>query len=183
MRAALLLFSLLSSACGYELEEGARLKPLESTTAVADRGSARPLPEGAIPFDAELRSASFERGIGEGGFVTTFPMAVSSALLQRGEERFSIHCTPCHGADGEGRGPVVSRGFPVADSLKSVRLRTVPPGYVVNVITEGFGAMPSYEHIRPADRWAIAAFIMNLQGRDPWTSAVDRDQPIEGSRQ
>lgn len=166
VRAALLLVSLLASGCGIELEEGGRLKPLESTTVTEDLRSARPLPAGAVPTTAQLRDESFETGVGREGHLTSFPVDVTAGMVARGRERFSIYCAPCHGTEGEGEGPVVSRGFPESESLKTPRLSAMPPGYFVHVIDQGFGRMPSYDSIDGADRWAITAFIFSLQNRD-----------------
>lgn len=89
---------------------------------------------------------------------------VTLALLQRGQERFRIYCTPCHSELGDGRGMVVQRGFPPPPSYHIDRLRKVPAQYFYDVITNGHGAMYSFANrVQPADRWAIAAYIRALQ--------------------
>ena len=86
------------------------------------------------------------------------------ALLQRGQERFRIYCTPCHSELGDGHGMVVQRGFPPPPSYHSDRLRATPTEHFYDVITQGYGAMyPFADRIAPADRWAIAAYIRALQ--------------------
>ena len=67
-----------------------------------------------------------------------------AALLARGQERFGIFCTPCHGLSGEGNGMIVQRGFPPPPSFHTRRLRAVPARYLFDVITEGYGVMYSY---------------------------------------
>ena len=43
-------------------------------------------------------------------------------------------------------------------------LREVPIGYIFEVITKGYGAMPEHaEMIPPSDRWAIIAYVRALQ--------------------
>jgi mono/diheme cytochrome c family protein len=43
-------------------------------------------------------------------------------------------------------------------------LLTVPPGYIYEKITNGYGAMYSYaSRVTPTDRWAIAAYVRVLQ--------------------
>lgn len=92
------------------------------------------------------------------------PPLLTLALLQRGQERFRIYCTPCHSELGDGHGMVVQRGFPPPPSYHIDRLRQEPPQYFFDVITNGFGAMYSYvNRVQPADRWAIAAYISALQ--------------------
>jgi mono/diheme cytochrome c family protein len=89
---------------------------------------------------------------------------MSLALLQRGQERFGIYCTPCHDAAGYGHGTVPGRGFPRPPSFHQARLRDVTPDYIVDVITKGHGVMYAYaDRVAPSDRWAIAAYIRALQ--------------------
>ncbi|WP_371824444.1 cytochrome c [Methylocystis sp. MJC1] len=89
---------------------------------------------------------------------------ISITLLERGRERYNIYCAPCHGANGDGKGMIVQRGFPAPPSYHIQRLRDAPPQHFFDVITQGFGAMYSYaERVRPVDRWAIAAYIRALQ--------------------
>jgi mono/diheme cytochrome c family protein len=89
---------------------------------------------------------------------------LTAALLARGQERFDIYCSPCHGYAGDGHGLVPSRGFPQPPSFHSERLRGVPSRHIFDVITNGYGVMYSYAaRIPPADRWAIAAYVRALQ--------------------
>lgn len=89
---------------------------------------------------------------------------VTAALLQRGQERFRIYCTPCHSELGDGQGIVVQRGFPPPPSYHIDRLRQAPVQHFYDVITDGHGAMYSFaQRVQPADRWAIAAYIRALQ--------------------
>jgi mono/diheme cytochrome c family protein len=109
-------------------------------------------------------------------FADTFPMPVDQLLLERGKQRFDIYCAVCHDRAGNGNGMVAQRGFTkppnfhTDDSrglrLKGIKisLREVPVGYVFQVITHGFGAMPKYSaQVPPADRWAIIAYVRALQ--------------------
>ena len=73
-------------------------------------------------------------------------------MLDRGQERFNIYCTPCHGRTGDGDGMVVQRGFRQAAVVHHDRLRDAPVGYFFDVITNGFGAMPDYAAQIPAAR-------------------------------
>jgi mono/diheme cytochrome c family protein len=93
-----------------------------------------------------------------------FPFAIGHDELQRGQERYNVYCAPCHGRTGEGNGMVVQRGYRQAASFHVDRLRTSPPGYFFDVITNGFGVMPDYRAQIPAeDRWKITAYIRALQ--------------------
>ncbi len=45
-----------------------------------------------------------------------------------------------------------------------IPVREVPPGYVFEVITKGYGAMPDHaSQIKPEDRWRIVAYVRTLQ--------------------
>jgi len=86
------------------------------------------------------------------------------ALLQRGQQRFHIYCTPCHSELGDGNGMVVQRGFPHPPSYHDQRLVQAPTQHFYDVITHGHGAMYSFAaRVAPEDRWAIAAYIRALQ--------------------
>lgn len=98
------------------------------------------------------------------GFVTEFPMPITAADLDRGQERFNIYCSVCHGRLGDGAGMIVKRGFRKPPSFHEERLRNAPIGYFFDVETNGFGAMPDYaSQIPPEDRWRIIAYIRALQ--------------------
>ncbi|MDB5984168.1 MAG: hypothetical protein JWQ69_5183 [Pseudomonas sp.] len=89
---------------------------------------------------------------------------MDATLLARGEERYRIYCTPCHGLTGLGDGRVVQRGFPVPPAFTEQRLRAAPDAYLLNVIAEGHGLMYGYAaRVPPADRWAIVAHLRVLQ--------------------
>ena len=99
-----------------------------------------------------------------GDTVTTNPMPISMALLARGKERYNIYCTPCHGALGDGKSPVVSLGLLPPPDFHSPLLRSYPDGHFFNVITNGIRNMPGYSAQIPVeDRWAIVAYVRALQ--------------------
>ena len=165
------------------------LRPVDSFGAIKDERSARPLVEGTVARDQLREDVEFYTGKVAGaastaapqpaaspqgstpgaqqtyqGFVTEFPIAITAAGLDRGQERFSIYCSLCHGSTGEGNGMIVRRGFRRPPSYDEERLRQAPPGYFFDVITNGFGTMPDYaSQISPEDRWKIVAYIRALQ--------------------
>lgn len=98
------------------------------------------------------------------GFLSEFPMKITAADLDRGQERFNIFCSVCHGRLGDGTGMIVRRGFRKPPSFHDERLRNAPIGYFFDVETNGFGAMPDYaSQIPPEDRWRIISYIRALQ--------------------
>jgi mono/diheme cytochrome c family protein len=96
--------------------------------------------------------------------VDTFPFPVTAETVNRGQERYQIFCGVCHGMTGYGDGMIVRRGFRPPPSYHDDRLRQAPVGHFFDVMTNGWGAMPSYAaQVTPEDRWAIIAYIRALQ--------------------
>jgi mono/diheme cytochrome c family protein len=138
--------------------------PLRESDFFGDDRSARVPVEGTVAR-GELRDDTLlYTGKVNGADAGVFPFAVDAAVMARGQERFNIYCSPCHGRTGDGDGMVVRRGYRRPPSYYDERLRDAPVGHFFDVITNGFGAMPDYAaQIRPEDRWAIAAYIRALQ--------------------
>jgi mono/diheme cytochrome c family protein len=106
------------------------------------------------------------------GFTTTFPFAIDKVALDRGQERFNIYCSVCHGRLGDGNGMIPKRGYRQPPTYHQDRLRNAPVGYLFDVITNGFGAMPDYsQQISVDDRWKIVAYIRVLQLSQQGTTA------------
>jgi len=100
-----------------------------------------------------------------------FPLPLTMDLLKRGEDRYDIFCSPCHGLQGDGQGMVTLRGMKHPPSYHQDRLRNEPNGYIYDVIANGFGAMNGYSaQLSPQDRWAIVAYVRALQ--------VSRNAPV-----
>ena len=92
------------------------------------------------------------------------PRLMNAALIERGQARYDIFCTPCHADSGDGEGMIVQRGFPHPPSFHADRLRHARAQVFYDAITNGHGAMYSYAaRVPPPDRWAIAAYIRTLQ--------------------
>jgi mono/diheme cytochrome c family protein len=153
-----------SAGCRQDMHDAPRYEPYERSDFFADGRSARPLVAGTVAR-GHLRPATPETtGKVGAAFVATVPVPVTLAMVQRGRERYDIFCSPCHGLTGRGDGMVVRRGFRPPTSFHDARLRAQPDGYLFDVMTNGFGAMPDYAAQVPiADRWAVVAYIRALQ--------------------
>jgi mono/diheme cytochrome c family protein len=153
-----------SLGCNQMMNDEPRYKPLAASDFFTDRQSARPEVPGTIPRGPLHFDKAFYTGQSNGLPIETFPIPVTHALLVRGQERFDIFCSPCHGRVGNGDGMVVERGFAPPPSYHIDRLRAAPVGRFFDVMTNGLGAMPAYaSRVPPSDRWAIAAYIRALQ--------------------
>lgn len=101
-----------------------------------------------------------------GDYITEMPIPTTRELLERGQERYDIFCTVCHGRAGDGQGPIMTGnyGYTPAPSYHAERLREVSDGYIYDVIANGIRNMPGYaQQIPVADRWAIVSYIRALQ--------------------
>ena len=159
-----LLLAFFSVGCRRDMQDQPKYIPLRPSDFFADGRSARPIPEGTVAR-GELRADKvFFTGKSGDQFVDHLPFPVTRKVLERGEERFNIYCSPCHGRLGNGLGMIVRRGLKRPPSYHIDRLRLIPVGYFYDVMTNGFGAMQDYAaQIAPRDRWAIAAYIRVLQ--------------------
>ncbi len=163
-RLSLFAALLFHAGCRQDMHDAPRYDPLEASAVVAGASSAQPLIAGTVARGFLHEDEHLYAGKVGGQPATTFPFAITRADLDRGQERFNIYCAPCHGRTGEGNGMVVQRGYRQAASYHIDRLRTAPPGYLFDVMTNGFGAMPDYRAQIPVeDRWRIIAYIRALQ--------------------
>ena len=155
------------------MDHQARFEEQEANPFFADGAAMRPPVPGTVAR-GRLRTtenAPLELGrTAAGDFVAEIPMQVTAALVERGQERYDIHCAVCHGYAGDGKGIIMvgnggqGYGYTPAPTYHSDFLRTVPDGYLYDVITNGVRSMPSYGHqVSPADRWAIVAYVRALQ--------------------
>jgi len=134
-------------------------RPLSPSGFFEDGRSERPLVENTV-----ARGSIADDDLFVPKDSNNFPLPVNQELLERGEERFKIFCTPCHGLQGDGNGMISMRGMKHPPSFHQDRLRQAPNGYFFDNITNGFGAMYGYSaQIPPRDRWAIIAYVRALQ--------------------
>jgi hypothetical protein len=163
---AVLGLLLLCVGCRVDMHVQPRYNPYAATDFFGDGQSARLPVAGTVPR-GELPTGPqelFYTGKINGALADVFPFPITRQVLERGRERFEIYCMPCHGMSGDGDGMIVQRGFPAPPSYHQDRLRTVPVGYLFNVITNGFARMYPYGYrVPPRDRWAIIAYIRALQ--------------------
>jgi cytochrome c553 len=162
--AVLVVAGLALAGCRQDMHDAPRYEPLEASTFFANGSSARTLITNTVARGQLREDRHLYEGIVDGKPAETFPMAVTADVLRRGQERYTVFCTPCHGRTGEGDGMIVQRGFRKPPSYMEDRLRNAPVGYFFDVMTHGFGAMQDYSTQLPvADRWAVAAYIRTLQ--------------------
>lgn len=153
------------AGCRQDMHNQPKYRGLRPSAFFADGSSARPLVEGTVARGTLQEDEAFFTGKIDKATVKEFPIPVDDALVDRGQERYNIYCSPCHDRTGGGNGMVIQRGFArQPPSYHIDRLRQADVGYFYDVITNGFGVMPDYRaQIAPRDRWAIVAYIRALQ--------------------
>ena len=152
------------AGCRQDMHDAPSYDPLQGTDFFPNGAASRPLVPNTVAR-GQLRADEFlYTGKINGQVANEFPMPVTRQVLDRGQERFNVYCSPCHGRTGEGNGMIVQRGFRQPPSYHEERLRNAPVGYFFDVMTNGFGAMQDYSaQVTVPDRWAIAAYIRVLQ--------------------
>ena len=112
---------------------------------------------------------------------TTLSIRADQKLLKRGQERYNIHCTPCHDSEGDGHGLVTQRGFPASRSLSHPEVRKKSDQDLFRIISFGYQSMAGYrEFISTQDRIAIVGYIRVLQLAKTFSGekldSIDRDK-------
>jgi len=160
----LMALSVVVAGCRQDMHNQPKYRGLRASNFFTDGSSARPLVEGTIARGTLAEDTAFFTGKVGSADVKELPFAVDQQVLDRGQERYNIYCTPCHDRTGSGRGVVVQRGYKQPPSFHIDRLRQVEDGHFFDVMTNGFGAMPDYKvQVSPRDRWNIVAYIRALQ--------------------
>lgn len=178
---------------GLDLErmiDQARYDAQEKSEFFTDGRAMRTPPEGTVPrsrplgYTEELTGVKpnpssvvslLPAGYVGGGFAATgvayedyaqqIPVPVTPDLLKKGQERFNIYCAVCHGVRGDGHSRVAER-MPQRKppTLLGARAKEFPVGKIYQIITKGYGLMPSYAHDNTIEeRWAITAYVRALQ--------------------
>lgn len=102
---------------------------------------------------------------GSTNYVEVNPLPITGELLKRGQQRFTIYCSPCHGAQADGNGITKKVGaMAVVANLHDKRIVEMTDGEIFNVITHGRNLMGAYgPNVPTEDRWAIIAYLRALQ--------------------
>jgi len=91
---------------------------------------------------------------------------LDQAFIQHGRERFTIYCSPCHGAVGDGNGITKRYGMGTTPSYHDARFHQMAEGEIFNTITNGSPSkimLPYADKLAPEERWAVVAYVRALQ--------------------
>lgn len=162
--AAVVASALCTAACRQDMHNQPRYKPFAATSFFGDGRSERPTIEDTVARGQLHLDQARYTGKENGKDIAYFPIQITRADVARGQERFNIFCSPCHGRLGDGHGMIVSRGLRQPPSYYDPRLVNAPVGHFFDVMSNGYGAMYSYASRVPVDdRWRIASYIRALQ--------------------
>jgi len=162
--AAAMAATMMLAGCRQDMHDQPKFIPQRGTDFFADGRSARPQVENTVARGQLHEDTYYYTGLQDGKEGDGMPFPVTMQVLERGQERYNIYCTPCHSRVGNGVGMIVQRGYSKAGNFHTARLMAAPLGHFFNVMTNGYGSMPDYKaQIAPQDRWAIIAYIKALQ--------------------
>ena len=161
-----------------DMDRQPKLRPLEPNSFFANGMSSQPLVKGTVrqseaipladgsdvyPFETEHPAVSGLQ-TGTTNAVVNIPLEVSMGLMERGREKYTISCVPCHGGQGDGNGVVKYFGISAVKSLHDPDVVKQSDGDIYRTITWGKGVMKGYANtLSIEDRWAIVAYARALQ--------------------
>lgn len=160
-----------------DMKRQLKLRPEEPNDFFANGVSSQLPPDGTVPrakptlvgdktvYPYEDSPVFTGREPGTTNFVATNPFPITAKLLKRGQERFNIYCSPCHGREADGNGITKKLGVMMTvANLQDPRIVKYADGEIFYVITNGRNTMGAYGPNVPAeDRWAIIAYLRALQ--------------------
>jgi len=159
-----------------DMDRQLKLRPIEPNGFFENGRSSQMHPEGTIARGTPIQTAAgpvmpyedapVNTGMKPGttNFVELNPLAVNAEMLKRGQQRFTINCSPCHGQLADGNGITKKFGMAVVANLHDKRIVEMPDGEIFYVITHGRNLMQAYApQVDVQDRWAIVAYVRALQ--------------------
>lgn len=149
------------------MDQQPRMEAQEVNKFFEDNRSMRQPVEGTIARGFKKEDVAYYEGTNANGeWIADIPVDVTKELLYRGQDRYDVYCSVCHGGTGAGDGIIMTGnyGYVPAPTYHQDRLREAPDGEIYSAIYNGVRTMPSYAtQIKVEDRWAIVAYIRALQ--------------------
>ena len=165
-----------------DMDRQLKLRPMQPNAFFANGSSSQPHPAGAIARSTPIQTAKgpvmpFEDNAVNTGRITGStsvpgvtnyaefnPLAINKTLLERGRQRFTITCSPCHGQLGDGNGITKKLGMAVVANMHDKRIVQMTDGELFFIASNGRGQMQGYAaQVDVKDRWAIVAYVRALQ--------------------
>ena len=160
-----------------DMDRQPKIRPQTPSDFFADGKASRMPVSGTVSRGSHFLEAPVNTGMvaGTTNFVAVNPLPVTESLMARGQQRYQIYCSPCHGPVGDGNGITKSFGMAVVANLSDPRIVGLPDGELFYVISNGRNLMGPYSsQIEAEDRWAIVAYVRALQ-----LSALGRQEDLQ----
>ena len=172
---------MFAAGCRQDMQDQPKMIPQRESQFFADGRSARPQVLNTVARGQLHQDEYFYTGLVNGKEQDSLPFPATLEVLERGQERFNVYCTPCHSRVGNGLGMIVERGYKPAGNYHDAKRLAQPVSHYFWVMSNGYGAMPDYSaQLTPADRWAVAAYIRALQlSQNAKPSDVPSGTPIQ----
>ena len=143
----------------------------------ADGSAMRQPVEGTIARGHLRDDTGYYTGKNESGQYIDNPREIDLELMNRGQQRYDIYCSPCHSKVGDGRGIMIQHEYLPPPSFTDDRILKMKDGNIFEIVSNGIRNMPSYAHqVNIDDRWAIIAYLRALQRS---RTATENDVPEE----
>ncbi len=154
-----------------DMDSQTRYRAQAANAFFADGRAQRPDVAGTVAFDRFETDETLLTGRRGADFCTQIPLSVTAERMQRGQQRFQVYCTPCHGGAGYGDGLVAQRAATLQEqawvppaSLHDPLVRARAVGQIFDTIRNGVRTMPAYgRQMSVEDSWAIVAYVRALQ--------------------
>jgi mono/diheme cytochrome c family protein len=147
-----------------DMKRQAKYKPQAAGEFFADGRTSRTPVAGTVAQGQFKEDSIFSTGLVEGKYTGMNPLKIDRGLLERGEQRFNIHCSPCHSRTGALTGIVGQKALWLPTNLHDARVKGMADGELFQILSDGRRSMPPYRHyITEGDRWAIVAWVRVLQ--------------------
>jgi mono/diheme cytochrome c family protein len=163
LAAALPLLVLTACPAWDPMQRQQKYKAYQVSEFHADGLAMRAPPAGTVQHHAAVDGPVLTGQGPDGRPLAVSPLPPTPKLLAIGRKRFDIHCAVCHGVMGDGESQV-ALNMSLRRPANLHLYRDVPDGYIYQVVTQGFGLMPSYAaELTPEERWGVVAYLRALQ--------------------
>jgi mono/diheme cytochrome c family protein len=186
-RAALLALALLAGVVGcrgwvsedppvhlnWNMDTQEKGKAYRRAEMFSDGRYMRTPPEGTVAQGWLKEDDHLSLGLVDGKPALALPPSFvgGEEAVKRGQQRYGIYCSPCHGYAGDGGGAIAPRMTVKPPSFHDARLKDMAAGQIYRAILNGVnnGNMGSYAaQIPESDRWDIILYVRALQrSKDP----------------
>jgi mono/diheme cytochrome c family protein len=137
--------------------------------------SARKPVEGTVPNskvalnDLPYTLPNTTEGYEKAGEIIKSPFPMSEEIINKGTEIYANFCVHCHGAEGQGNGPVVVKGGHPAPQPYDGPLKDLPEGKMFHTLTYGKNTMGSHaSQLTKVERWQVIAYVKTLQNPEKY---------------